>query len=109
MTGEDVLNKFAEKTHEYSTLSKKSEKDEFKKETWERFLANGLVYNADRAKYQSRIDTMTAQYTSKHLDYHQRCTFPTTIQNAAEVLNQHKHDNRYKKKNNNNKDKKGKQ
>ena len=106
MTGESLLDRFAGKTHEYGTLTDDNEKKKFKKETWERFLANGLIYNSDRAKYQSRIDTMTAQYTLKHLDYQQRCTFPTTIQNAAEVLNQHKHDNR--KKRNGNNDKKGK-
>src|SRR5210317_11955 len=56
-----------------------------------------MTHLPDRAKYQSRIDAMTAQYTLKHLDYAQRCTFPTTMENAAKVLNHHKHDNRKKK------------
>jgi len=60
-------------------------------------MANGFIFNSDRAKYQSRIDAMTTQYTLKHLDYAQRCTFPTTLENAAEVLNHHKHDNRRNK------------
>ncbi|CAJ1943867.1 unnamed protein product [Cylindrotheca closterium] len=72
-------------------------------------MANGFLYNSDRAKYQSRIDGMTAQYTLKHLDFKQRCTFPTTLENAADVLNQHKHDNRKKNLNGGNSNGQGKQ
>ncbi|CAJ1933840.1 unnamed protein product, partial [Cylindrotheca closterium] len=72
-------------------------------------MANEFLYNSDRAKYQSRIDGMTAQYTLKHLDFKQRCTFPTTLENAADVLNQHKHDNRKKNSNGGNSNGQGKQ
>ncbi|CAJ1933988.1 unnamed protein product [Cylindrotheca closterium] len=72
-------------------------------------MANGFLYNSDRAKYQSRIDGMTAQYTLKHLDLKQRCTFPTTLENAADVLNQHKHNNRKKNSNGGNSNRQGKQ
>ncbi|CAJ1953171.1 unnamed protein product [Cylindrotheca closterium] len=72
-------------------------------------MANGFLYNSNRAKCQSRIDGMTAQCTLKHLDFKQRCTFPTTLENAADVLNQHKHDNRKKNLNGGNSNQQGKQ
>ena len=74
LTGNKMFEKFAEKTQEYGLLSTDNERKKYKKESWERLMANGLMFNSDRAKYQSRIDTMNAQYTLKHLDYKQRCT-----------------------------------
>src|SRR6056300_1475608 len=99
LIGDEFLDKFVEKTQMYVLAANKNT---HKKETFERFMANGFIFNSDRAKYQSRIDAMTAQYTLKHLDYAQRCTFPTTLENAAEVLNHHKHDNRKNKSRNTN-------
>ncbi|CAJ1938580.1 unnamed protein product [Cylindrotheca closterium] len=99
LLGDDFLEKFTEKSQEYDLLGSDAERSQYKKESWERFMANGLLYNSDRAKYQSRIDEMTGQYTLKHLDFKQRCTFPTTLENAADVSNQHKHDNRKKNSN----------
>ena len=101
LVGDNILERFAEKSQGFAQLSTSDEKQRYKDETWERFIANGFIFNSDRAKYQSRIDTMTAQYNLKHLDFKQRCTFPTTMENAAEVLNLHKHDNRKKKFQNN--------
>src|SRR5210317_1130087 len=99
LIGDEFLDKFVEKTQMYVLAANKNT---HKKETFERFMANGFIFNSDRAKYQSRIDAMTAQYTLKHLEYAQRCTFPTTLENAAEVLNHHKHDNRKNKSRNTN-------
>ena len=99
LIGDNIFDKFVKKSQGYAVLSKTNEKDKHKQETWERCIANGLIYNCDRAKHQSRIDTMTAQYALKHLDFDQRCTFPTTLENAVDVLNLHKHDNRKKQNN----------
>ncbi|CAJ1941939.1 unnamed protein product, partial [Cylindrotheca closterium] len=109
LLGDDFLDKFTEKSQEYDLLGSNAERSQHKKESWERFMANGFLYNSDRAKYQSRIDGMTAQYRLKHLDFKQRCTFPTTLENAADVLNQHKHDNRKKNSNGGNSNGQGKQ
>ncbi|CAJ1943759.1 unnamed protein product [Cylindrotheca closterium] len=99
LLGDNFLDKFTEKSQEYDLLGSDAERLQHKKESWERFMANGFLYNSNRAKYQSRIDGTTAQYTLKNLDFKQRCTFPTTLENAADVLNQHKHDNRKKNSN----------
>ena len=60
LIGDDIFDKFVEKSQGYAVLSDKNEKEKHKRETWKRNIANGLIYNCDRAKYQSRIDTMTA-------------------------------------------------
>ncbi|CAJ1948823.1 unnamed protein product [Cylindrotheca closterium] len=107
---DDFLDTFTEKSQEYGLLGSDAEWSQHKKEeSWERFMANQFLYNSNRAKYQSRIDGMTAQYTLKHLDFKQRCTFPTTLENAAGVLNQHKHNNRKKNSNGGNSNGQGKQ
>ena len=99
LIGNDIFDRFVEKSQGYAVLSDKIEKENYKQETWERFIANGLMYNCDIAKYQSRMDTMRAQYALKHLDFDQRCTFPTTLENAVDMLSLHKHDNRKKRNN----------
>ena len=69
LLGDKFLDKFAEATQGYATLPGTGvagiESDvqlEFKEKTWEMFLASGMLYNSDRARYQSRIDTMNANY-----------------------------------------------
>ena len=97
LIGDDALEHFVKTTQEYKLITDAGDQVTHVGEAWDRFIANGLMFNSDRAKYQSRIDAMTAQYALKHLEFKQRCTFPTTIENAAEVLHLHKHDNRNKK------------
>ena len=101
LTGSQLLEVFLEKTQGYGYLRNDGERIDYKERGWEQFKANGFIYNSDRAKYQSRIDSMVGQYTLKHLTFSQRCIFPTTLENAVDVLNVHKHDNRKKRTNNN--------
>ena len=104
LLGDNFLDSFIQTTQGYEIIPGSGvdgiESDaqlHYKTKAWEMFLANGMLYNSDRARYQSRIDAMNAAYMVVHQDYGQRMTYPTTVHNVTETLNRHKHDNRKSK------------
>ena len=99
LLGESFLDDFAEETAGFDQETTQAGRTRYRAAAWEMLLASGLIYNADRAKYQSRIDAWNAQYALTHIPFVNRRLYPLTVENAAQVLNQHKHDNRKKKQN----------
>ena len=100
LLGADFLDHFAQGSAGYSVLTgtdvagvESQEQVEFKAQAWEMLQANGMMYNCDRSRYQSRIDTMNSAYMVVHQPYAQRMIYPTTLHNATETLNRHRVDN----------------
>ena len=104
LLGDDFLDGFAKSTIGYTRLQgsavpgiESNAQLEYKQNAWEMLKASIMVYNCDRSRYQSKIDTMNAAYMVVHQPYEQRMTYPITMHNATETLNRHKHDNRKSK------------
>lgn len=68
LLGDDFMHKFAEGTKGYAVLTTTAEKDEYKKNAWEMLLASGMMFNCDRARYQSRVDKMNSDFMVVHMD-----------------------------------------
>ena len=101
LLGDDFLDHFVKGTTGYNQLPgtavphiESDEQTSYKRNAWEMLQASTMLYNCDRSRYQSRIDSMNAAYMVVHQPYEQRMTYPITMHNATETLNRHKHDNR---------------
>lgn len=100
--GKDVWHSFVTNLKEYQDKTDMTKQQTLKDLSFSRWIAYLLLRNSDQAKYGSLVNGLSSQYSMKHNQY------PDNINDAADIMNNHKHDNHKelkKKKNNGDKDK----
>ena len=83
----DILNTFIEHTEEYQKAVFDTDKAQMKKEAFGRWMAYLTLKNSDQKRYGSLVTVMASQYSMKTDQY------PANITEAADIMNNHKHDN----------------
>jgi hypothetical protein len=86
--GTDILDKFVENTLEYRDESNTTLKKEMKDGAFDRWMAYLLIRNSDQAKYGSLLNGLVSQFSIQHNQYPKTCTI------AADILSNHRFDNR---------------
>ena len=89
LIGKKVLFQFTRASAGYDAQPTSESKRDYIDGSWERYKANGFLYNSHRKKTQSLIDGMKQEFALKHLPFSQRNKYPMTLENAALVVERH--------------------